>query len=144
MGPLVVISDGQSGHTPSGSWQRVLGELVSCALRCGLSLSCHGVSLVRTHCYGAGSTPPETKCALHERLPVKRLEREFQKQEGQSHALVPSLPRPHQGPAFCETGDWGGRNSQKPGWDMRASILFFLSYFIFSFLPGLRASLIFF
>ena len=27
---------------------------------------------------------------------------------------------------------------------MRASILFFLSYFIFSFLPGLRASLIFF
>ena len=53
------------------------------------------------------------------------------------------LPRPHQGPAFCETGDWGGRNGQKPGRDMRASVLVFLSYFIFSFLPGLRASLVF-
>lgn len=70
------------------------GNVVSCALRCGLSMSHHEVSLVRTHCHGAGGTPPETECAFHERLPAERLEREFQKQEGQSHALIPSCQDP--------------------------------------------------
>ena len=102
MGRVVTLPRGVGGAP---------GDMVSCVLRCGLSMSRHEVSLVRTHCHGAGGTPPETECAFHERLPAERLEREFQKQEGTRATLWSLTAKTPSGPCFLR--NW------RLGWQKR-------------------------
>lgn len=104
MGPLVVISDGQSDQSPRESWQSS-EDFVSCALRCVASLCV-------TECRWSELTVTEQEA--HPQKQNVLFMKDFQQSDwkesseaGKGRATLWSLPcqGPIRGPAFCETRD---------------------------------------